>query len=130
MKYQEVMTPNLLGDDSVARDRDAGIVIQVTGTGDLETICIHFQDEKSGTKFSFYGSWLALDEDGNPTKRLAANRRLCGYEATGDIGKYVTQSRLSLEEIRAYILEALYIIASNSLGIPKDHVVIRLTLVN
>jgi hypothetical protein len=128
MEYQEVITPNFSSEDSVAHDRDAGIVIQVTGTGDLETILVYFEDERHGTKFSFYGSLLALDEGGNPTRHLAPDRRLCGYEGMGDIGKYVANSHLSLEDIRAYVLEGLRIIASSRLKIPKDQVVIRLTL--
>lgn len=123
-----MVTPNFISNDSAARDNSAGIAIVLSGTQDLETIRIYFEDERHGTKFSFYGAHLARDEDGNPTTCLGANRRLCGYEGMGSIGKFVASSPHSLEDIRTYVSEGLRVIASNRLKIPKDQVVIQVKL--
>jgi hypothetical protein len=124
----EVVTPNFNGEGAAARDQDAGILIQVGGTADLESVRIHVEDERHGVKFSFYGGYLARDPNGNATSTLGPSRRLCGYEGMGRVGTFAAQSYLSIEDIRAYVIEGLRVIASNQMAIPKDEVVIQVKL--
>ncbi len=44
----------------------------------------------------------------------------------GRVGAYLTQSGLAIEDVRAYVIEGLRVIASNQMNIPKEEVVMTI----
>jgi len=122
-----MVRPNFEGTGPWVRDPDAGIGIEVISAQDFGNDLI-FHDEQSGTQFSLSTTVLARNLEGNLTWHLRHDTRRCGYEVRGQVGKGMVRPNLSLEDIRAYILEGLRVIASDEMRIPRDQVVLEVTL--
>jgi hypothetical protein len=122
-----MVRPNFEGAGSCVHDREAGIHIEVVSAQDFGCVLI-FHDEECGTQFRLSARVLARNPKGNLTWHLGNGARLCGYEAAGQVGEGIVRPNLSFEDIRAYVLEGLRIIASNQMHIPRDQAVLEVTL--
>jgi hypothetical protein len=117
--------PCFAGERNWVVDQTTGISIEVIGTADFEYVRVYFTDERYGTKTSFPASVLGRASSGAIGDPFGPNDKLCGYNVGGvDLREYMAKSQLSPSDVTAYLTEALTLIASNQMRIPKEQVVI------